>query len=166
MNPNTIPKIVKDLYEKYPKFPDGRINYSRQKQCAVLTIFVEYEGKILMMKRSNKVSTYKGKWMTVAGYYDEPVPIKMKILEELREELNVDGKVVKSIDVYTDFRRCDDNINKEWIIFTSRVILKRIPKIRLDWEHTSYKWVKPQELLKIDTVPSLFVSFKKVYKTF
>ncbi|HIH31690.1 TPA: NUDIX domain-containing protein [Candidatus Woesearchaeota archaeon] len=164
MNPNTIPKIVKNLYRKYPKFPDGRIDYSDKKTCAVLTIFVEFNGKILLMQRSDKVSTYKGKWMTLAGYYDELVPIKKKILEELREELNIGESNVKTLTVNKPHKVTDRDINKEWIIFTSRIILGKSSKIKLDWEHTEYKWVKPQEILNMNIVPSLIVSLRIVYK--
>lgn len=164
MNPNIIPKIVKDLYKKYSHFPDGRIDYSNKKTCAVMTIFVEFKGKVLIMKRSDKVSTYKGKWMTLAGYYDEKVPLRKKVLEEFREEIGLDYKIIKSFEVFTPIKIPDKKINKEWMIFTCKIVLKKRPKIKLDWEHTGYKWVKPDEVLKMDIVPSLAASMDKVYK--
>ena len=46
-------------------------------------------------------------------------------------------------------------LNKTWIIYPIVVELIARPKIQLDWEHSEYKWIKPEELKHYEVVPSL-----------
>lgn len=162
MNPDSIPEIVKEFSNTKKKFPDGRIDYSNERECAVITIFVIYNGKLLLMKRSDKVGTYKGKWMAVAGYYDEPVVLRKKVEEELREEIGVVN--YKQIETFDSLIIEDKEINKQWIVFNALVELNTMPEIVLDWEHTEYVWINPKELVNYDVTPSLLQSFRKVFK--
>jgi hypothetical protein len=63
--------IISRLAEKLPKFLDGRIDYTDAKEAAVLNCFVMHDGELLLLKRSDKVSHYKGVWHVVAGFLDE-----------------------------------------------------------------------------------------------
>ena len=79
-----IEKLLNELSKKLPKFEDGRIDYSNSNISIVVTVFVKFQDEILLLKRSDKVSTYQGKWNTVAGYIDDLKPIKNKIIIRLR----------------------------------------------------------------------------------
>ena len=94
---NNIIKIIEEFSKKLPKFSDGRINYADSNKAPVITVVVKYKDKILLLKRSDNVSTYKGKWQVVAGYLDEIKPIKEKVLEELREEIKVEENIIDKI---------------------------------------------------------------------
>jgi isopentenyldiphosphate isomerase len=131
-----ILKIIKEFSEKLPHFPDGRINYSNSDIAPVVTCFLKDKDKILLLKRSDKVRTYKGKWNTVAGYLDEPKTIREKALEK----------------------------HKTWITCPVLIELKNKPEIKLDWEHTEYKWINPEELISFDIVPKLDKSLRRVLK--
>jgi isopentenyldiphosphate isomerase len=159
-----ILKIVKDFSKKLPKFEDGRIDYSNSDTAPVITIFIKYEDKILLLKRSDKVLTYKGKWNTVAGYIDELKSIQEKIKEEVREELGIEENNFSSIFIGESYEFKDEKINKTWIVFPVLVELKNEPEIKLDWEHTEYKWVKPEEIESFDIVSNLNESLKRVVK--
>jgi ADP-ribose pyrophosphatase YjhB (NUDIX family) len=89
--------LLNDLKQKLPSFPDGRINYKDSDLAPVLTVFISFGAKILLLKRSKKVNTYQGKWNTVAGYIDQIRPLKEKVLEELREELSIDEAIISDI---------------------------------------------------------------------
>jgi ADP-ribose pyrophosphatase YjhB (NUDIX family) len=162
MNEKEILKIIKRFDEKLPKFPDGRINYSNSDAAPVITVFVKYDDKILLMKRSDKVSTYRGKWNPVAGYLDESKPIREKVLEEMREEIGVKENSIESIRIGKSYELTDTEINKTWITFPVLVELKNKPDIKLDWEHTEYRWIKPEELKNFDTIPKLVKSWENV----
>jgi len=157
-------KIVENFAKKLPKFPDGRINYSNSDAAAVITIFIRYKEEILILKRSNKVATYQGRWNTVAGYIDELKPIHEKIIEEINEEIGVikDNILRQKIgDTYT-FK--DMKTNKTWIVCPVLVELKNKPDIKLDWEHTEYKWIKPEEIKKYNIVPKIEESLRRAIK--
>jgi 8-oxo-dGTP pyrophosphatase MutT (NUDIX family) len=160
MNKKDILPQIKKLAEKLPKFKDGRIDYTNAKKAAVLIIFVKHKEKILILKRSNKVHSYKGKWSTIAGFYDEIAKIDKKVAEELQEEL----KITKNYDISigTPYWFEDKDIGKKW--FRIPVIVKLIKpvKIKIDWEHSEYKWINPKDFKKYDFAPGMEENLKHV----
>jgi len=152
---------VKEFTKKLPKFPDGRIDYTHSNTALVLTVFIKHKDKILLLKRSDKVGTHKGKWNTVTGYIDEPKPPIKKIMEEISEELGITEDNILSYNLGEPFEFTDPGAKKTWIVHPAGVELKTNPDIKLDWEHTEYKWIKPEELKKFDTVPNLNLSLKR-----
>ena len=162
MNEAKILDLLKKFSKKLPHFEDGRINYSDSNEAPVVTIFVKYKNEILLLKRSDKVRTYRGKWNTIAGYLDEVKPLKEKVWEELREEIGVIEKDILNIKYGGSYKLKDKKINKIWIVHPVLVELKDKPEIVLDWEHTEYKWIKPKDLNKYDTVASLGETLNKV----
>lgn len=159
LNSNLM-EILMDLSKKLPRFPDGRLDYSKSDIAPVITVFIKYKDKILLLKRSEKVSTYRGKWNTVAGYIDEIKPLEKKVLEELREELGIERGNILSMHIAGHFEFADPKIGKTWIV-TPVLVEIREPKIALDWEHTEYVWIRPEELKNFDTVPNLDKSLEK-----
>lgn len=158
-----ILKTVEEFAKRLPKFSDGRIDYSKSKAAPVITVFIKYEGKVLLLKRSDKVSTYKEKWNTVAGYIDEPKPLREKVVEEIRDEVGIGEGNILSIRTGKPYEFTDKKVNKTWIVHPVLVEVKNNPAIKLDWEHTKYKWIIPEELKKFDIVPKLDKSLKNVF---
>ena len=152
--------VVEKFAKKLPRFPDGSIDYSSSNIAPVTTVFIKYDGRILLLKRSDKVSTYHGKWNSVSGYLDEIVSIREKILEELREEVGIAEKNIKSLILGKDYEFTHNK--KTWNVYPALAELKNKPTIELDWEHTEYKWIKPGELKNFDTVPELDKGLKNV----
>lgn len=153
--------LIESFAKKLPLFPDGRINYTHSDTAPVITVFVNFKGRILLLKRSDKVLTYKGKWNTVAGYLDEIRPIKEKVYEELFEELGIKEKDIKSISIGESYNFTDTSAKRSWIVHPVKVDLAYDVKIRLDWEHTEYRWIDPNDIDDFDTVPNAKVSLKK-----
>ena len=160
-----IPPSVARFHKNLPHFPDGRIDYSNSDSAPVLTCFVMYNDKILLLKRSEKVATYKGLWNTVAGYLDESAPLSHKVSEELAEELHITPEQVGSMKIGRIFEIKDTDINKTWIIHPVLVQLKEQPKIKLDWEHTEYKWISPDTIEQYEGVPDLGKSLNHALAT-
>lgn len=161
-NKIVLEKILKEFLEKLPKFTDGRIDYSNSRKAPVLTCFVKCKDKILLLKRSDKVRTYRGLWNTVAGYLDEFKPLEEKAREELQEELGITVKMIKQIKLGEPYEFNDKNIGKTWIIFPVLVELEKEPMIKLDREHTEYKWIVLDDLKKFDIVPNLEETWNKI----
>ncbi|RJQ15828.1 NUDIX domain-containing protein [Candidatus Woesearchaeota archaeon] len=150
-------------FDHLPKFPDGRINYSNADTAVVLNCFVKFGDEILLLKRSDKVNAYKGKWNSIGGYLDEPVSLRKKVLEELREELGIITNI-KSLSTAEPHTLVDKAINKTWIIFPVLVELSKKPEITLDWEHTDFVWIKPEQINDYDVVPDVPFLLKRVLK--
>lgn len=161
LNENKIYSLIESFANKLPCFPDGRIDYTNSDTAPVITVFICFKGKILLLKRSNKVLTYKKKWNTVAGYLDELKPINEKIYEELSEELGITIKDIKSIHIGKNYRFTDPFAKKTWIVHPVKVELSHDVKIHLDWEHTEFRWINPEDIDAFDTVPNAKVSLVK-----
>ena len=157
-----IPSLIRKLAKELPKFPDGRINYTNAAKAAVLTSFIEYQGKILLLKRSNKTGTYQGLWSTVTGYLDELKPLRNKVEEELEEELGLNLENINSFKTGEVYEFLDKDINRTWIVYPVLVTLKNKPEIRLDEEHTEFKWIRPEDITKFETPPKLDESLMRV----
>ncbi len=161
-----INEIIKDFYDKLPKFPDGRIDYHTSNIAPVVTVFVECNGKILLLKRSDKVRAYRGKWNVVAGYLDDLKPIREKVLEELREEINMREEDIKNIYFGEVETIADKEIGKTWVGQPALVRLGKKPEIKLDFEHTDYKWITPNELSNYSFVCGLDKTLSRIRKQF
>ena len=161
MDQKEIMKIVGMFEQILPKFPDGRIDYTESDAAAVILVFVKCKDEILLLKRSEKVSTHRGVWDVVAGYLDEIKPVKQKVLEELKEESGIDENDILSIHIREGFKSVEKI--KKWFVLPVLVELKSKPDIKLDWEHTEYKWIKPEELEDLETVPNLAERWKNLH---
>ena len=151
----TIPEIIRELDKKMPHFPDGRINFSDSSFGIAINVIIENEGHILILKRSNKVAISKEKWAVIGGHYDELKTIKEKVLEEIFEETRISEGSIKSMELKKEYEFFDNTISRKWIIFPVLVRLFKKPEIRLDWEHTEYKWIFPDELDSFDPPESV-----------
>ncbi len=154
---------VSELLEQFshlPRFPDGRINYTNAKKAVVLTCFVMFHDTFLLLKRSNNVLTYKGKWQVVAGYVDEPKPIKDKALEEVNEETGIDRSFISSVSVGELVEFSDETAKRAWIVFPVLMKLNKQPHVRLDEEHVDYRWITAHDIEDFDTVSRFAEIFK------
>lgn len=155
-----ILKLIQEFAEKLPKFPDGRIDYHNSDTAPVVDVFVKYQDKILILKRSDEVSNYQGKWNCISGYLDELKPIYQKALEELKEELGIAQDNILSMRLGETYSFTDRG--KTFIVHPILVELKNQPLIKLDFEHTEYKWIKPEEFKDLDIVPHTDEGLEKV----
>jgi isopentenyldiphosphate isomerase len=146
---------LKEFSKKLPKFEDGRIDYRNSAKAPVVTVFVKYNNKILLLKRSSNVNDYPRKWNAVTGFMDELIAVEEKILQELNEELGIGKDSINSIRVGKPYEVKDSDINKIWIVNPAIVELSKVPEIKLNFEHTDFKWIRKEELNFFNTVPIL-----------
>lgn len=123
----------------------------------VTVLLINDEEKILILKRSNKVNTYKGMWGGVAGYIEENEEPYETATKEIKEEVGLkeeDVELLKKLDPisFTDFY---EGKQYDWKIFPFLFKLKDKRKIKIDWEHSEYRWITPPQIKEFDTVPHL-----------
>ncbi len=128
----------------------------------VVTCFLEHRGRILVLRRSEKVGTYRGKWGGVAGYIKANETPDQAARREIEEEVGLTE--VKLIKRGTPHRFVDPEIGIVWIVHPYRFRVDA-PRIRTDWEHVEHKWIHPQEIENYETVPKLKESWKAVRET-
>ena len=147
-------------FQELPRFEDGRINYASASAVPVVICFVKCKDEILLLKRSDKVRVYKGWWNAVASYIDEPKSLKQKVLQQMYKELGVAAANVKFVEFGRPYDFLDLTMAKTWLVHPVLVELKRKPRVKLDWEHTDFKWVRPQELFTYHCIPGFYKSLQ------
>lgn len=121
----------------------------------VVTCLLENNGEILILKRSEEVGTYQELWGGVAGFVEGNEEPQETAIKEIKEEVGIEKKdllLVKKEDVIKFTDLYGDKLY-EWIVYPFLFHIKDRGKIQIDWEHTEFRWVKPSELKKYDTVP-------------
>lgn len=121
----------------------------------IVTSFVSSQDKVLILKRSEKVKTMKGLWGAVSGIIEgneEPLD-RAKI--EIYEEIGVKSDIIRLIKAGKDLTISSPQYpDHQWHIFPF-LFEMQTTKISLNWENSSYKWIKPEEIGQYKTVPSL-----------
>jgi PncC family amidohydrolase len=128
----------------------------------VVTCFLEHGGKILILRRSSRVGTYRRSWAGVSGYI-ETNDID-QAFTEISEETELYKEDLKLIKKGKPLEVIDKNLSRKWIVHPFLFHVKAPEKIRTDWEHTEVKWIKPRELKKYETVPGLVKTLARVMK--
>ena len=119
----------------------------------VVTCLLESEGKILILLRSERVGSYKGKWGGVAGFIETDPDTQA--LTEIREETGLQSSDITLVRKGTPLQVEDKALDLKWIVHPYLFHVRDKSKIRIDWEHSEMKWVSPADLGKFDTVPGL-----------
>ncbi len=128
----------------------------------VVTCFLEYEGKICLLKRSRQVGTYRGRWAGVSGYLEEGNTPYQQALEELGEEAGLAEEDLELLKVGEPLEAIDEELGRKWVIHPFRFRLLSPEKLRIDWEHAELRWIKPEQIVEFETVPKLAETWEKV----
>ena len=126
----------------------------------VVTCFLESEGEILLLRRSEQVGSYQGKWAGVSGYI-EKTPDEQALVE-IEEETSLVGEDVDLIKKGEPLPVEDEKMGVRWVVHPYLFHIKDRRKVRIDWEHKDTKWIAPEDLGKFETVPMLKETLARV----
>jgi 8-oxo-dGTP pyrophosphatase MutT (NUDIX family) len=129
----------------------------------VVTCFLEHRGRILALKRSEKVRTHAGKWAAISGSVDLATPFEQALME-IREETGLGGNEVRLERQGLPLDISDDEYGVTWRVHPFLFSVADPGGIRLDWEHTESRWIDPTELGALDTVPRLRDTWERLSK--
>jgi 8-oxo-dGTP pyrophosphatase MutT (NUDIX family) len=126
----------------------------------VVTAFLEHNGKILLVRRSQSVGTYRGRWSGISGYLEhEPLE---QALTEIREETGLLASDIELVRQGGPLEILDAEWNRRWRVHPFLFHVKRPDAIRLDWENLELRWIVPSEIDNYETVPSLKETLARV----
>src|SRR5919198_5564430 len=128
----------------------------------VVTVFIEYHGKILLLRRSQKVKSMKGKWAAVSGYIERQQEPLIQAFKEAYEETGLTNKNIKVLNQGQLLEATDNPPNNVTWVVHPFYFRTNTNEIILDWEHDQYKWIKPAEIENSDTVPRLKEALDRV----
>ena len=129
----------------------------------VVTVFLTHGSKILVLKRSREVGTYKGHWAGVSGYLESEDPLK-QAYTEMAEEVGLSKQDVTLVKAGNPLEIVDDAQNRAWRVHPFLFSVHEPDKIRFDWENIAMRWILPEEIDQLKTVPALKETLERVIK--
>jgi ADP-ribose pyrophosphatase YjhB (NUDIX family) len=111
---------------------------------------VKFGNKLLLLKRNHNRSSSPDKWQFVSGFIKERESAEDAVLREVKEETDLDGKIMNSGKVF----EVTDNWGR-WIILPFLISVTS-DKVSIDLnEHSEYKWILPKEVVNFDCVAAI-----------
>ena len=129
----------------------------------VVTVFLTHRSKILVLKRSREVGTYKGHWAGVSGYLESDDPLA-QALTEMAEEVGLGEEDVTLLKAGKPLEIVDSDRGRAWKVHPFLFAVHEPDKIILDWEHKEMRWILPEEIVQFQTVPGLKKTLDRVIK--
>jgi len=137
------------------------------RETSVVTSFLLRTGpdgldEVLILRRSGRVRTYKGRWAGVSGYLEGgPEAAEEQARREIQEETSLaDVELLRAGEPFTFD---DPELDTRWTVHPFLFRVRPGAAIAIDWEHTELRWVRPRSLGRHRTVPRLKESLARVY---
>lgn len=143
-------------------------NDQTSQPTAVVTCFVMKRSPLghdmlLLVRRSDRVRTYRGHWAAISGYLEAGATPLEQACQELREELGLGEDDVDLVRIGEPLTFTDDSIGVTWMVHPFLFRMHDDGEIRTDWEASASHWVEPEEMKTLPTVPKLREALARVY---
>jgi len=122
----------------------------------IVTSFIKNSDRILILKRSDKVKSMKCLWAGVSGIIEKNDTSPLgRAKTEILEETGIDEEEIELLKANERIKiKAAQYKNHEWNIFPFLFRTKN-SEIKLNWENSEFKWIKPNEIKNYETVPEL-----------
>ncbi|MFB6249110.1 MAG: NUDIX domain-containing protein [Salinibacter sp.] len=127
---------------------------------AVVTVFLRHRGDVLLLRRSEDVGSYPGQWGAVAGHVEHDDP-QASALDEIEEETGLAEHDVHLAREGPPFTVEDEDRATRWTVHPF-LFDADAREVSLNWETAEAEWTAPTALLRRDTVPELWASYRRV----
>ena len=136
------------------------------RQANVVTCFLLRrsggEDEILLLRRSQQVGTYRGRWAGVSGYIEGADPLT-QACAEISEETGLAREDVQLLRTGEPLAVVDTEAERRWIVHPFLFEVREPARIRTDWEHIETRWIQPKDIFQYETVPQLAETLMRVY---
>lgn len=119
--------------------------------------------EIFLVRRSQRVRTYRGAWAAVSGYLEPGVSPLEQALTEIREETGASADAVRLLKEGAPVAFNDSTIGQSWVVHPFLFLLSPSASLKTDWEATEHAWVAPETISTYETVPKLAEALEAVY---
>jgi predicted aconitase with swiveling domain len=129
---------------------EGTVEIPGVAEKHVVSCVLKKGNRILILKRSEKVGTFRGHWAGVSGFVEKGEMPLETAFKEILEELGINNAKLVKTGTPLMIRSGD-------ILWTIHPYLFDVDESRVttDWEHTEYRWILPSELASYEIVPGL-----------
>lgn len=139
------------------------------RDASVVTSFLlrtspEGQEEVLILRRSRRVGTYRGRWAGVSGYLEvAPSRAEEQARREIHEETGLTQADIELLRTGKPLTFEDDDVGTRWTVHPFLFRVRLGAAIAIDWEHTQTRWVRPGALGRYRTVPRLREALARVY---
>ncbi|MFC6824035.1 NUDIX domain-containing protein [Halopelagius fulvigenes] len=129
----------------------------------VVTCFVRYRGRVLLVRRSDSVGTFPGRWDGVSGYVEgDPAAAEDDARRELREEVGLgDGEVeLVRVGAPLDASTAEGEFTVHPFLFEAETA-----ETTTNEEVAEAEWTDPTTVLEREAVPQLWEAWRRVAPT-
>lgn len=145
---------LKKAFQRYGIYEGQSVNYTNADIAPIVMCTVIYDTEMLLVKRGYGLADANGFWSTNNGFIDQFKPVNEIAQQEIHEELSVDV-TTEQIKVGKSYTLENPAEKRKYIVFPCLVTLTKKPKIKLDKEHTEYKWIKRSQLNSFEILDDL-----------
>jgi 8-oxo-dGTP diphosphatase len=135
------------------------------RQAKVVTCFLlrrSGDDEILLLRRSQQVGTYRGRWAGVSGYIEETDPLTQAYME-IEQETGLTREDVQLLRTGEPLEVVDAEADRRWTVHPFLFEVREPARIRADWEHSETRWIRPKDISHYETVPQLAETLMRVY---
>jgi 8-oxo-dGTP diphosphatase len=121
----------------------------------VVTAFIRYQGKVFLLRRSDRVGSYQGRWAAVSGYLERESALDQAWVE-IAEETGISAGSLRLIREGEPLQVPAPERETLWVVHPFLFeLVSPVPEIHLDWESAEARWVYPEEIPLLEGVPQL-----------
>ncbi|MBV9231340.1 MAG: NUDIX domain-containing protein [Chloroflexi bacterium] len=125
----------------------------------VVTCFLqrtdEQPPRILIVRRSQRVGSYHGRWAGISGFVEPGVTPDEQAYTEIREETSLQREQVRMLRRGAVVEYVDAELGRHFYIHPFFFEVFTPQAIQTDWEAVEMRWILPSELHNYETVPKL-----------
>jgi 8-oxo-dGTP diphosphatase len=129
----------------------------------VVTCFLErldeQSPRILIVRRSQRVGSYHGRWAGISGFVEPDVTPDQQAFTEISEETGLLPEQVRMLKRGAVVEHRDEELGRHFYIHPFLFAVLTPHHIKTDWEATDMRWIQPSELVQYETVPKLAEAF-------
>jgi 8-oxo-dGTP pyrophosphatase MutT (NUDIX family) len=146
---------------QYPRFEDGRIDYTNEPVCFVINSVVAVGPEVLLVHRSAHVIAYPNTFSGVSGFIDRTgITLEQHALLELTEELDAPLALIRSLQISEELVQPDASIGREWHVRAALVEFSEKFEPRTNWENKTAAWFLIEEVRKMELMPGFAETFE------
>ena len=117
------------------------------------------EPRILVVRRSQQVGSYHGRWAGISGFVEPGVTPDEQAYTEIREETGLQREQVRMLKRGAIVEHVDEALGRHFYVHPFLFTVLTPNAIRTDWEATELRWIDPSELSSFETVPQLQAAY-------
>lgn len=147
--------------KQYPRFADGRIDYTHARVCFAVNCVAVCGDKVLLTKRGSDVIAYPDTISGVSGFIDRTdISIEDQAKLELTEEVQAPLDKITSLKVSHPIVRVDTTLNREWHIYAVYVEFSELFEPKINWENKAAQWHTISDVKNMELMPGFLELFE------